>query len=70
MKRILQRRKDEPLHEWLDRVTEDILCHYAKKDNYRPVLRNIIREISKVSYIEGVRTELKIEKKYQKLQEP
>lgn len=66
MKRNLQRRKDEPLHKWLDRVTEDILFHCSDMDNYRPVLRDILGEISKESYIEGVHTEQKIEKKYHK----
>lgn len=54
MKRNLQRRKDEPLHKWLDRATEDILCHCADMNNYRPVLRDILGEISKESYIDGV----------------
>ena len=66
MKRNLQRRKDEPLHKWLDRVTEDILFHCSDMDNYRPVLRDILGEISKKSYIEGVHTEQEIEKKYHK----
>lgn len=66
MKRNLQRRKDEPLHKWLDRVTEDILFHCSDMDNYRHVLRDILGEISKESYIEGVHTEQKIEKKYHK----
>jgi hypothetical protein len=66
MKRNLQRRKDEPLYKWLDRVTEDILFHCSDMDNYRPVLRDILGEICKESYIEGVHTEQKIEKKYHK----
>lgn len=66
MKRNLQRKKNEPLHKWLDRVTEDILFHCADMNNYRPVLRNILGEISKESYIEGVNTEQEIKKKYHK----
>ena len=54
------------MHKWLDRVTEDILFHCSDMDNYRPVLRDIIGEISKESYIEGVHTEQEIEKKYHK----
>lgn len=66
MKRSLQRKKEEPLHKWLDRVTEDILFHCGDWDNYRPELRDILGEISKESYIEGVQTERKLEKKYHK----
>ena len=66
MKRTLKRSKDEPLHEWLDRVTEDILFHCSDWNNYRPELRNILGEISKQSYIEGVHTEQELEKKYSK----
>lgn len=66
MKRTLQRRKEEPLHKWLDRVTEDILFHCTDRDNYRPVLRDILGEISRDSYIKGVNTEQELEKKYHK----
>ena len=66
MKRNLQRRKDEPLHKWLDRVTEDILCHCTDMENYRPILRDILGEVSKNSYISGVQTEQELEKKYHK----
>ena len=66
MKRSLQRRKDEPLHKWLDRMTEEILLQCSDWDNYRPKLRDILGEISKESYIEGVKTEQKLEKKYNK----
>ena len=65
MKRNIQRQKDEPLHKWLDRVTEDILCHCTDMNNYRPVLRDILGKISKESYIEGVHTEQELEKKCQ-----
>ena len=66
MKRSLQRRKDEPLHKWLDRMTEEILLQCSDWDNYRPQLRDMLGEISKESYIEGVKTEQKLEKKYNK----
>jgi hypothetical protein len=66
MKRSLQRRKDEPLHKWLDRMTEEILYQCCDWDNYRPILRDMLGEISKESYIEGVKTEQKLEKKYNK----
>ena len=66
MKRSLQRRKDEPLHKWLDRITEEILLQCSDWDNYRPKLRDMLGEISKESYIEGVKTEQKLEKKYNK----
>ena len=66
MKRSLQRRKDEPLHKWLDRMTEEILLQCSDWENYRPKLRDMLGEISKESYIEGVKTEQKLEKKYNK----
>ena len=66
MKRSLKRRKDEPLHKWLDRMTEEILLQCSDCDNYRPKLRDMLGEISKESYIEGVKTEQKLEKKYNK----
>ena len=66
MKRSLHRRKDEPLHKWLDRITEEILLQCSDWDNYRPKLRDMLGEISKESYIEGVKTEQKLEKKYNK----
>ena len=66
MKRSLKRRKDEPLHKWLDRMTEEILLQCSDWDNYRPKLRDMLGEISKESYIEGVKTEQKLEKKYNK----
>lgn len=64
MKRTLRRRKDEPLYKWLDRVTEYILSICINMDHYRQELRDILGEISKESYIEGVHTEQKLEKKY------
>ena len=66
MKRSLQRRKDEPLHKWLDRMTEEILLQCSDWDNYRPKLRDMLEEISKESHIEGVKTEQELEKKYNK----
>ena len=56
MKRSLQRRKGEPLHKWLDRMTEEILFHCTDLDNYRPILRDMLGEISIESYNEGVKT--------------
>lgn len=66
MKRNLQRRKGEPLHKWLDRMTEEILLQCSDWNNYRPILRDMLGEISKESYIEGVKTEQELEKKYNK----
>jgi hypothetical protein len=66
MKRSLQRHKGEPLHKWLDRMTEEILLQCSDWDNYRPILRDMLGEISKESYIEGVTTERELEKKYNK----
>ena len=66
MKRSLQRRKGEPLHKWLDRMTEEILLQCSDWNNYRPILRDMLGEISKESYIEGVITEQELEKKYNK----
>lgn len=66
MKRSLQRRKGELLHKWLDRMTEEILLQCSDWDNYRPILRDMLGEISKESYIEGVNTERELEKKYNK----
>lgn len=66
MKRSPQRRKGEPLHRWLDRMTEEILLQRSDWDNYRPKLRDMLGEISKESYIEGLKTERELEKKYNK----
>lgn len=66
MKRRLRRRKDEPLCKWLDRITEEILLQCSDWDNYRPILREMLGEISKESYIEGVNAERELEKKYNK----
>ena len=52
------------MHKWLDRITEEILLQCSDWDNYRPQLRDMLGEISKESYIEGVKTEQKLEKKY------
>ena len=54
------------MHKWLDRITEEILLQCSDWDNYRPKLRDMLGEISKESYIEGVKTEQKLEKKYNK----
>ncbi len=54
------------MHKWLDRMTEEILYQCCDWDNYRPILRDMLGEISKESYIEGVKTEQKLEKKYNK----
>lgn len=61
MKRSLRQRKGEPLREWIDRLTEDILFHCTDLDNYRPELREILGEISKASYIKGVHAEQELE---------
>ena len=45
MKKILQIKKNEPLHEWLDRIAD--YWHFNEE------IREIIREISKTSYIQG-----------------
>ena len=66
MKRSLQRRKGEPLHKWLDRMTEEILLQCSDWDNYRPKLRDMLGEISKESYIAGAKAEQELENKYNK----
>lgn len=45
MKKILQIKKNEPLHEWLDRI--------ADYWNFGDELREILSEVSKTSYIQG-----------------
>lgn len=45
MKKELNIKKDEPLHEWLDRI--------AEYWNFGAELRELIGEISKESYIQG-----------------
>ena len=45
MKKQLQIKKNEPLHEWLDRIAE--YWHFGEE------LRELIGEISKESYIQG-----------------
>lgn len=45
MKKELRIKKDEPLHEWLDRI--------ADYWNFRTELREVLGEISKESYIQG-----------------
>ena len=45
MKKQLQIKKNEPLHEWLDRI--------AEYWNFGEELREILQEISKESYLQG-----------------
>ena len=45
MKEELKLKKDEPLHDWLDRI--------ADYWNFRTELREVLGEISKESYIQG-----------------
>lgn len=45
MKKILQIKKNEPLHKWLDRI--------ADYWNFNDELREILSEVSKTSYIQG-----------------
>ena len=45
MKKELKKRKDEPLHEWLDRI--------AEYWNFGTELREVLAEVSKESYIKG-----------------
>ena len=45
MKKELRKRKDEPLHEWLDRI--------AEYWNFGTELRELLGEVSKESYIKG-----------------
>jgi hypothetical protein len=45
MKEVLRIRKDEPLHEWLDRI--------ADYWNFGEELREVLGEVSKESYIRG-----------------
>ena len=45
MKKELRKRKDEPLHEWLDRIAESW--------NFGTELREVLAEVSKNSYIKG-----------------
>ncbi len=45
MKKILQIKKNEPLHEWIDRIAD--YWHFNEE------LREILSEISKTSHIQG-----------------
>ena len=45
MKKELRIKKDEPLHEWLDRI--------ADYWNFGTELREVLGEVSKESYIRG-----------------
>ncbi len=45
MKEELRIKKDEPLHEWLDRI--------AEYWNFGEGLREVLGEVSKESYIRG-----------------
>ena len=45
MKEVLRIRKDEPLHEWLDRI--------ADYWNFGGELREVLEVVSKESYIQG-----------------
>ena len=45
MKKELKLKKDEPLHEWLDRI--------ANYWNFGSELREVLAEVSKKSYIKG-----------------
>ena len=45
MKKELRIKKDEPLHEWLDRI--------ADYWNFGTELREMLGEVSKESYIKG-----------------
>ena len=45
MKKELRIKKDEPLHEWLDRI--------ADYWNFGEELREVLGEVSKESYIRG-----------------
>lgn len=45
MKKELRIKKDEPLHEWLDRI--------ADYWNFDTELREVLGEVSKESYIKG-----------------
>ena len=55
MKKELRKRKDEPLHEWLDRI--------ADYWNFNEELREILSEISKTSYIQGSNAAIDAQKK-------
>ena len=45
MKKELRRKKDESLHDWLDRI--------ADYWNFDTELREVLAEVSKESYIKG-----------------
>lgn len=45
MNKALRLKKDEPLHEWCDRIAE----HY----NFGDELREVLGEVCKTSYIKG-----------------
>ena len=54
MKKELRIKKDEPLHEWLDRI--------ANYWNFDTELREVLGEVSKESYIKGSKDTVKVQK--------
>lgn len=55
MEKALRLKKDEPLHKWLDRI--------AKRYNFGEQLREVLGEVSKISYIHGSNDAIKVIKK-------
>lgn len=58
-----QKRKTENLHEWVKRLSEDVMWHRIEPET----IREILFEVSKTSYIQGARTEREIIYKYNKV---
>ena len=57
MKKKLQIRNDEPLHEWCNRIADELQMTAEQ--------REALSEVSKQSYIKGVNTERELSKKYE-----
>ena len=58
MKKQFKKRKTETLAEWIDRIY--ISCYELEPIEFH----DILSEVSKTSYIEGVLTERELNKKY------
>lgn len=60
MKRGLNKRKDERLCDWCDRLAAAMMVRMPDHEE----LRDILGEVSKQSYIEGVNTERELQRKW------
>lgn len=55
-----QKRKDENLAQWVDRLADDVMWNRIEPDT----IRDILSAVSKTSYIEGVLAEREVSAKF------